>query len=296
MKQLLLTCFLACALAGAASADSLPTPSSGPSVTLMSPGKGRLAPLRYRPTKGAAETLAMSMKMELAMNMGGTALPAQKMPAVISNLALKVVDIAANGDIRYDFEILGFSVARDKGSNPEVVAALESTLKKMEHIPGYAVVSDRGFTREVKIQAPSGIGAQEQQLLASMQQSFEQMSAPLPAEPVGKQARWKTTATISLNGMTIEQTAMTELVQQQGKRLKLKISITQSAKPQRINANGVTAELTKYEGSGGGEISTDLGRVTPKAATMDMKSHTELTAGGQAVSLALVAQIKVSSR
>lgn len=261
-----------------------------PQVKLLAAGKGKRQKLRYKVQPGTSERLRMDMDMSMRMSMGGQALHDVRVPVTRFLMDIDVTDVTAEGHVRYRFRHAGVELLDTPGVQPEVRAAMQQALSGMESMRGHALVTDRGVVLEGGFEAGSLADPQLQQFLSSLEQSIQQMSVPLPAEAVGVGAKWEVRSRIEANGMTFHQTARFQLVELAGDRFKCKITITQTAKAQPIQAPGMPpgahAELVSLKGAGTGEMDVHLDRLTPTShanLATDMKMR--MQAGGQSLEM-----------
>jgi hypothetical protein len=110
--------------------------------------------------------------------------------------------------------------------------------------------------------------------------------APFPEEPVGPGARWEVKLPLTTQGMTIDQTAIYEVVSLEGERLTTKSTIVQHATNQKIQnpaMPGLKMDLTKMVGNGTGQRTSDLTHLLPATGTGTVHSETSMSMnmGGQ---------------
>jgi hypothetical protein len=250
-----------------------------PDVKLVSPGKGPTKPLRFAPSKGATQSVVMTMRMQMAIKMGTMDMPATKLPAMKMYADLTITDVQPNGDIRYDYKLAKVEVDNDPTANPAVVNAMRDALKGAEGITGKARVTSRGFTRDMELSIPDSANPQLKQMLDSMKDSMRQLTAPLPDEAIGVGAKWQTKYRIKQNGMEVQQTADNELVALKGNVASVKTILTQTADRQAMNPPGLpagaTVELIELKSTGSGDSQVDLGKLMPQSAQMQLKSNTK---------------------
>lgn len=282
MKALVLALVLGASLAHPAAADT-----NDPVVKLVDAGKGPLKPLRLTAKKGLKKTVVMRMTMGLAMDLGNGAPMAQDMPPIEMAFTVKVTDVAANGDIRYDAAFKRPKVIAGALTSPAVVKAMNDAFQGVDGITGYSVITNRGFVREVKLDVPANTSPQVKQMLDSMKQAMAQASSPFPEEAVGIGAKWDTITKVSANGLEIQQTASSRLVSLKGNKATLNIVLAQTAKPQTFTTNGITANLESYAADGNGETMFDLTSLIPTTATVGMKSEMKMSAAGQKIGMKL---------
>ena len=268
----------------AAAAD---VPADAPVVKLIDAGKDPKKPLRLTAKVGLKRSMVMTMKMAMAMTMGTNAMPMQKLPETRMTMEMKVTNVAPNGDIRYEFKIKKPEVIAGPDSNQMVVDAMKNALKGMEGMSGYAVVTNRGFTKEADISMPANMDPQMKNFMESTKQSLHQIASPLPEEPVGVGAKWETIMKLKQNGMVLDQTATNDLVELKGDTGKINLKIKQNAERQKITQGGVTVDLISLKSTGDGIMNFDLTRLVPSLATVNLHSNSEMEAMGNKMSMKL---------
>jgi hypothetical protein len=261
-------------------------PADAPVVKLIAAGKAPKRTLRLAATAGHHEIVTMTMAMGMGMQSGGKDIvPMTRIPEIRMAIDLTVGSVTAGGDMRCTFKINEPEIATDASVDPQVVAAMKKAVVGMDGMSGYAVITNRGFTTEADFTTGPNLDPQLKQLLDGMRQSLRQLAAPLPAEPVGKGARWETTSKLVLNGMTMTQVATYELVELAGTTARLKVAMKQNAGRQKIQRGGVSIDLISLASSGTGEVTLDLTDLIASPATMSMKSAMEMEAAGQKMNM-----------
>jgi hypothetical protein len=267
----------AASAAGQSAAPSAAAPSAAaePRVRLLEPGRAPLKALRYRAKAGQTVHMSMSMKMGMAMKLGGQALPSTPVPEMRCGIDLKVTEVTPKGDMKYEFEYSSFEVVADPAAPPAVVNAMRDAVGTVKGLRGHGVTNSRGFTQEARIDVPPGANPQIKQIIESLQQSMKQFSAPLPEEPVGAGARWETTYVLEQRGIRIDQVAKMEVKSIEGERLNFAFTLSQSAPPQRITSPDLPAtarmDLVSLASKGEGTSVVDLGGLIAAAASLKMQ-------------------------
>jgi hypothetical protein len=187
---------------------------------------------------------------------------------------------------------------------PFVAEQVKSMLKALVGSTGTAVVSNRGVTRESKLNLNESASPQIKSALGGVVQSLDQLSNPLPEEPIGVGAKWEVGTRLEQNGLKVQQVTTYELVALEGASGKLKISMKQSADPQKVSAAGMPpgmqAQLKSFSSTGSGESSFDLGRIVPSSsnvsASTDMSLSTSIQGQTQAMSTHMKMDMKISDK
>jgi hypothetical protein len=262
------------------------TPTSTTQVKLLEAGAEPRKVLRLHPSPGDKQTLSLTMKMAVETKMGEVETPAMKLPAMTINMDVTVKDVSDKGDIAYELVMGDTSIADEPGAMAQAVEAIKSALAGVKGMSATGTMSSRGFSKVTEFKVPPGADPQARQLMDQMKDSLSQLAVPLPEEAIGPGAKWEVRMPIKSQGMTIDQTAVCELVSLEGERLTTRRTITQRASNQKIEnpaMPGMKLDLTKMTGKGTGELSLDLGKLLPSAGTTDFHSETAmgLNMGGQ---------------
>jgi hypothetical protein len=207
-----------------------------------------------------------------------------------------VASVSPEGDMRCTFKIGEPELASDPNANPQIVAAMKKSLSGLDNITGYAVITNRGFTKEADLTVGANIDPQLKQLLDGMRQSLHQLAAPMPAEPVGKGARWQTTMKPEMNGIRLDQVAVYELVEMSRSSIKLTVTMEQHAGQQKVTRDGMTFELISLESKGSGDMSFDLAQLIAAPAALAMKSAMQMEAMGQKMDMKIDMKLGVKRK
>lgn len=300
MRTFALVASLCCAvLAWPAAARAQEPP---PQVTLLSAGSGKKAPLRYQLVVGSSQTLTMTMDMQLAMFLRAEAgaaevpLPRARLPKTRFAIELRVTKVAADGDATLEYRYRQFEVLPDAEVEPTVREAVTKSLAELDGVAGYLVISSRGFVEEHRLDLPATLSPEAQQSLKNLKRSMGQLAAPLPAEPVGKGARWRVETAVELNGAVLDMVAVSELVERKGKRAKLELSIEQTSGRQTIEVNGVKSQLVSAQVTAAGANVIDLSRPAPRSASVKGNGTMQFEAMGQGVKVELSLDVAMAGK
>lgn len=300
MRALVFAAVLGASLVQPAFADRLADPpaatTSAPTVKLIDAGKNPTKPLRFTVKKGLKKVVVTTMKMGIEMDLGAGGSQAQNMPVLEMIFDMKVTDVLPNGDVRYEMVFRKPRAIPDAKIPAQMVTAINEAIKDLAGVKGFSLVSNRGFVKEASFDVPPNAPAQAQQMLRSMEQSFAQLSAPMPEEAVGVGAKWETTTALNANGIAMNQVATNTLVGLSGNKATLDIKLVQTAKPQKITTNGITADLQSYVANGGGSTTIDLSALMPTNGSMGMASEMKMGAAGQTILMKLSLDMKIKMK
>jgi hypothetical protein len=267
-------------------------------VKLLAPGAEPRQVLRLHPKPGDQQTLTITIKLAIDMQMGEAPGQPMKMPAMTMALDVTVKDVAANGDIAFETVLGETSVSDDPGVMPQVAEAMKTALGGVKGITSTGTMSDRGLSKGSETKLPPGAAPQMVQSLDQLKESLANATVPLPEEAIGPGAKWEVKRPLKSQGLTIDQTATYELVSVEGDSLNVKTAIVQHAANQKIQSPAMPAmkvDVTKMTGSGSGDCKLDLTRLLPELATV--AAHTEMSmgmnVGGQKQTMAMKTEMNI---
>ncbi|MEG3934481.1 hypothetical protein QT990_25060 [Microcoleus sp. T3_B1] len=253
--------------------------STHPKIELLNPGAEPRQQLRLEPAINVKQARVITLKIERGTSVNAQSSPALKLPGAVMTFETKVTKIDANGDIHYEFFFANADIAGDTANFPATaIDALRSQLKKMVGVKGSFIMDNRSFDKGGKFIYPEGVDSQLKQQFQQI--SKEQLSLPLPAEAVGKGAKWRVFSASNFNGINVNNIVTYELTGLQDGVVTLNSSIEQQANPQNLTRPqlpaGATLTLKSFVGQGGGEFIIRLDQLQPVRFIMSFNSHTEI--------------------
>ncbi|MEG4806597.1 DUF6263 family protein [Microcoleus sp. F8-D3] len=263
---------------------SAPAPNSKtPQIELLNPGVEPRQELRLKPAIDVKETTVMTVKMDMEISASGRSSPGAKIPVSVMTFETKVTKIDPNGDIHYEFAYTNADIAGDTGNMPPAVLdAMRSALKNIVGVKGSFIMDNRGFHKGGDIILPEGADNNVKQMVGQMSKSLEQLASPLPAEAVGKGAKWRVSSTSDFSGMNVNDIATYELDSWQDGVVSMNVSIEQRANPQNITSPqlpaGTTLTLKSFSSQGRGKVTGRLDRLMPFRSTVSISSNSEMSA------------------
>ncbi len=261
-------------------------------VKLLDPGAQPRTALRYKFQANRTEKMVMETSMAMAMEMGDQKQPETQMPATRMTMTIDSKEVSPEGDLHYEFELVQVEVLPKPGANPVMVNAMKQQMSSMQGLSGSATVTSRGFTKDVEIKLPPGIDPQIRQSMEQMKQSMNQMSAPLPEEPVGRGARWQVTMPVETPAMKLTQIATYTLSEIQGDKVKFDITIKQSAPPQEIDTPGAKVLLESLKTSGKGTVELQMTNLVP-TSNINMTTTNVVSANNQKIKTTMRMEMKI---
>ena len=253
-----------------------------PQVELLNPGAEPRQQLRLKPAIDLKETTVMTLKMDMEISAAGRSSPA-KSPVSVMTFQTKVTKIDPNGDIHYEFAYTNADITGDTGNTPPAARdAMRSALKSMVGMKGSFIMDNRGFHKGGNFILPEGADNNLKKMVEQMSKSIEQLTSPLPAEAVGKGAKWRVSSSSDFIGMNVNDISTYELASWQDGVASLNVSIEQQANPQNITSPqlppGTTLTLKSFASQGRGATTMRLDRLMPFRSTGSVSSNSEMSA------------------
>src|SRR6476469_524208 len=254
-----------------------------PQVELLNPGVEPRQQLRLKPAIDVKETTVMTVKMDMEISASGRSSPGAKIPVSVMPFETKVTKLDPNGDIHYEFTYTNSDIAGDTGNTqPAALDAMRSALKNIVGVKGSFIMDNRGFHKGGDIILPEGADNNVKQMVRQMSKSLEQIASPLPAEAVGKGAKWRVSSSSDFSGINVNDISTYELASWQDGVVSLNVSIEQQANPQNITdpqlPPGTTLTLKSFASKGRGAATMRLDRLMPFRSTASVSSNSEMSA------------------
>lgn len=268
MKLLALVAVLL--FAAPAVAETVPTPT----LRLVSAGKGAKKQLRFTPAKGTKKTIVMTSQQAMARGLEGKLPAPEAQPAVRTTIDVEILDVTADGDIKFSFQYRAAQVVEDKRNKPDVAKQLAAALEIFGGVKGTAVVTNRGVTKDVAFDMPNAASREMRTAVDTAKSVATQLAQPFPEEAVGVGAKWQSTATQTAGEMTANTAATYELLEAKGSTVKLKITVV--VKGTGSGAGNLTTETT-----GSGVTSLDLASLVPTQSKLDLRTEVGLDMDGK---------------
>ena len=252
-----------------------PAPPPAEGIELVSPGAEPRRELRYRLARGATTLDELSLEVDIdAGGQGGT------LPTLILRTELATQDVLADGSMTVKRTILDVE-ARDRPGGAIQAAQMTEQLQLMKGLTLIGTISPRGKPSGVHVDAagqqlPPAIGAQ----LDSLIRSFEQVTMPLPAEPVGIGASWRHRKPVDQYGIKMQTLTTIVLTAIDGDRLTFTSTTRVEGADQAVTQGGTTIEVTGIGGVGAGGGSMDLSRMA-MTGELTAELTSEMRSGGE---------------
>lgn len=263
--------------------NSIPIRSSQPpQIQIINLGAEPRQQMRLKPTLNVKQTTLMTIKMGMKVSASGQSPQEIKVPTSVMTMETEATKIDGNGDIHYQFSYTKADVTSDStNAPPSALESMRSAIKKLVGLKGSFIMDSRGFSKGGDLVVPEGADNNFKQIIRQMSQSIEQLSVQLPAEAVGKGAKWRLNFPLNSNGINVNNIATYELMSFQEGVAVLNISLEQQAKPQRVNSPqlpaGSNINLQSLASQGSGQSTIRLDKLMPVRSAVSMNSNTEMS-------------------
>ena len=256
--------------------------SKSPQIELLNPGVEPRQQLRLKPSLGIKRTTTMTVKMEMAVSMAEKSINATKVPTMVLTIDTQATKIDANGDIHYEFSYANADVGGDTSNlQTAAVDSMRSAVKKLVGLKGSFIMDNRGANKGSSFTLPKDADNSVKQIVENMSKSLQQLASPLPAEAVGKGAKWRISFPSNAGGMNVNQTAIYELMDLQDGVATLKTTVEQQANPQNLTLPqlpaGSTMAVKSFVSQGQGEVIMRLDQLMPVRSVVSINSNSEMT-------------------
>ena len=304
---LLVTGSLACSKPGSViplDAAPSPGPSGGPSssavsrtaptadtdnasvatMKLLEAGEPPRRKLRYTWGGRRGETLAMDLRTAASTEEGSNKQPEILLPPVRIIVAIDPQDVSPEGDLSYRWRVTSATVTADAQTPSSLAVGMRAEVAAVEHLSGTGLVTSRGLSTRVSIDAlpPMGAGATGQ-MVEQVRQTLRDVAAPFPDEEVGLGARWERLSQLASRDARVTQTETFRLVDIGRDTGALDDLLAQTAPPQPLLSPGAapgaaSARIESMLTSGDGKTQFDRSRLVPQTkfdgtTTMVVSSH-----------------------
>ncbi len=245
-------------------------------IDLLTVGTGEKKQLRFTPVVNSRQTSTLTLRLD-DKGLAAT------IPATKLTMEIVVTQIASNGDISFDFTYKNVDIVAEPGIPPSVIEPIRRSLGSLVGLSGAVVVDSRGQTKSTSLRLPQELDSSTQQIFEQLSSSLGQLYAPLPEEAVGLGARWRTSQELNINGIQLTQSAIYELVSNQGNVLQLKMLVEQEAQSQEVKLPaspdipaGFRVQLRSFSNQGEGEMTLQLGQMLPQRSILSSRSSVVL--------------------
>jgi hypothetical protein len=261
-----------------------------PKVELLSPGAEPRQPLRFKPAVNTKQAAILKFDVDMELSISGQPMPKVELPTNVLTVDTLVTKVDSNGDIHYQFRYTKIDIV-DNGKVPKpVLDAMKKQNQQLIGISGTFVVDDRGQPKSGSFSIPANVDPTTRQTLEQLSQSISQFSSPMPEAAIGQGAQWQVTTPVTLNGISLTQTANYQLTSLKDGVATMEIRLKQQAQPQDLKQPGLPAgvkmALKSLSSQGKGDLTVRMDQLLPLRSTISVQSDnvistTNLNATGE---------------
>ncbi|MBD1809126.1 hypothetical protein H6F98_27260 [Microcoleus sp. FACHB-SPT15] len=250
-------------------------------VELLSTGAEPRQELRFAPPANTKQTVSITTTMDAASSVGGQAVPKFKIPTSVMKMDVTVTQVDPNGDIHLQFAYTDADVVADSAVPPELLESMRSTIQQLVGLNGTYITDNRGQVKSGNFDLPEGSDPITEQLFEQLSNSLDQFSSPVPAEAIGKGAKWRVTSSLNLSGINLSQTTVYELVDLQDNVATINVTLEQNANTQNLTLPGTPAgadfTLKSLSSQGQGQMIMPLNAAMPSRSNVSISSNNEMS-------------------
>ncbi len=287
MRDVSLSASLILALASTFSATGQQPPStqpaaqagSRPTVKLLNPGASPRQTLRITPRPGTTGVIDLTMHISTKQLLDGAETPEPQPPGVLMSFATTVTGIKGER-ISYAFECIRGDLVEDPAIPPAILDLMRGGIKMVVGLRGTGVITDRAESLGATVTTVPGMDAGLLAHAAAIDQLLDQVTTPLPEEPIGVGGSWEVSNTITQDGLTVQETITCTLAASDGNTVEIIMDIQRHADPQPVRdpnmPPGASADLSSYTFSGTGRTVLRLNGLHPVEAVINVTSDSTM--------------------
>lgn len=239
-----------------------------PDVELVSAGIEPRHKLRYHAAKSTARTL------EVAVDTDVTAGEMESvMPSVVMTLSVIVEDVLYDGRMKLRTTVRDV-VAHERITSRVAPSSLGGPNDAMKGVVMTSTLYRDGRLVDTTIE---GGGRYD---LAALGNSFEQLMMPLPDEPVGVGAVWRSGRAIQQGGMKLKAVSTITVTAMNGDNVSFVVDTQAFGDDQQVKDGVVFMDVKDIVGTGKGTGSIDLATLAMTSA-VETQFRSEMTAPGE---------------
>ncbi len=252
---------------------------SQPTVRLLNPGALPRQTLRLTPREGTTGVINLTMHITATQLLDGAETPQPPSPGVLMSFATTVTEVHGER-ISYTFECIHGDLVEDPATPPAILDLLRGGIKMVVGLRGIGVISDRAVSLGATVTTVPGMDAALLAHATAIDQLLDQVTTPLPVEPVGVGGSWEVTNTIDQDGLTMQETIIGTLAASDGNTVEVVMDIRRHADPQPVRdptmPPGASADLISYAFAGTGRTVLRLDRLHPVEAVINVTSDSTM--------------------
>lgn len=252
-------------------------------VEVLDAGSDPRQRLLLQPEVGAELQRTMVANVGITLEVDGEELPAPTLPATQLVLRAQVDDVADDGTITTTVTFVDVAALDEPGVDPAVLAQTNAALAQMNGLTGTGTTDRHGGSANVTLDTSTITDPTLASSLESLTSQLTNLTAPLPAQPVGEGASWRVERSATLNGVQTDTATTYTLQSHSGNDYVLAVEQEATAPPGPAEIPGlpagVSATIESFLVSGTGEVQGRLDQPLPDNSTIEGSGDIELTIG-----------------
>jgi hypothetical protein len=221
------------------------------------------------------------MGMSMDMSMGDSPLPKTPIPKMVIKMDLNVQKVDPSGDIYYNFAYGDIKAIADKETPPEMLAAMQKSLKSLIGIQGNIVINSSGLVKSKNLILPKTVEPMLKETLEQFNTSMDRVSTQLPSGMLGVGAKWQVNDSIQSGGIKFNQSSTYEIVEINETGMTVQNKITQSALPQDLKlpnlGKNVKTKLTALNSTGEGQYRVRFDSLLPISGKLLINTNSKMS-------------------
>jgi hypothetical protein len=260
-------------------AGATSTAPPGPSTTLDerrgvvlddAGGQPRQA-LLLRVRAGTRAQVLFESRLGLEMTIDGDALPTGELPGTSLVLDEVFDKVDPNGTVHYSVTFRDVTVVGSAGTDPELLSQTQASLSDLQGLTGTGTFDAHGGSQTLDYDTSGVTNPTIRSTIDSLSSQVGNLAAPFPTQPVGVGARWTTTSSATINGITMNTTTHYTLSSRTGDSYELDFTQTAEAPPGPADFPGLPAgtraSVTSFTVQSSGRTAGDLTRHLPQTSS-----------------------------
>ena len=258
------------------------------SARLLAPGASPRIRLRYHWVPRASHEVTATAKLRSRRLVDGKWTDATEVPPVREGFGFIIQPSHGADKLSFRGLIAAVVGSPDDAARARADEYLSRFRGLLEHRRGTGVLDDRGQLGAV-VFADDAPGQPSEHAADELHQRWLAAAVPLPAEPVGKGARWRVVTVLRAGAAVIKQTAEYTLVEVRPDRWVIDEDVRRIGERQLVDApqmpNGTIAELIALfrESKGRVEVSPDVPWPVAGTLTTELRIHARFGLPGSGV-------------
>ncbi len=263
-------------------------------VEVLDAGPDPRERLLLQPEVGTELERTMVANIGLTLEVDGEELPSPTLPATRMVMRAQVDDVADDGTISTTVTFVDVAAVDGPGVDPAVLEQTNAVLAQMKGLTGTGTTDRHGGSAEMSLDTSTITDPMLASTLESLTSQLTNLTAPLPAQPVGEGASWRVERSATLNGVQTDTATTYTLQSHSGNDYVLAVEQEATAPPGPAEIPGlpagVTATIESFLVSSTGEVQGRLDQPLPDNSTIEGSGDIELTVGQDGVDSGTVSQ------